>query len=359
MKRSNLMAVMALIATVLLIAPSTSMATERSWIIPRTDVGPRTAYLMVNASDKITINWKSGNLNGEPLTLYLWASSYAINWSDNMVESQNFDHTYNSHLYTISWSFYSPPQSAWIKFGSDDVVRVDIPYVQNANNIFNFTIDSYLDIYLMIDSLNESINKLINNSINEINSNITSLRENISNLYERTSYIYADIINLSIYESYDISRLYSIVKDQNESLRQLINESKYNDTNTIELMEYLDDLSMLRNNITEIMSNIKPYNDTQILSEIEKIKQIQPIMEFNNTTVINQTLLNQTLVNQTLLNRTEINPTTYHNTTMIEKDTSMYIISAAIGFVSVSCAFFVEALLNRKKKLQEIQIPEV
>lgn len=375
MKWNILMATLSLIVSIGMFAPQAE-ATERAWINPNDNYGPCTAYLKVNVSDNITITWKAGTLNDYPWTIYLWTSTYAMNYSDNIIEGDGsilparYPMPYNVHEYAFQVKSGNAPQSAWIRVGSYDVMRVDIPY-QGTGLMLNFSVQHETPEYnIELDIINKSLNqkiKELEDRINRSNYDVWAI-ENMS--YNRFIYIdrLIDELKLSIQNQNNYintllilidninknqsslrDEIYSGMNDISEAQNETCNQLSANLTNLTNVLQAMkNDTMALEKRIGDLVIP-NSFNDTEIWLSIQTLSDVPRALYQNNTTVLNSTE----------------NPITYINMTRTIKenqsntDTNSLIIASISGAVLGMAPTPIYILyFNRKQKLQEIIPPE-
>jgi len=355
--------------------------TERNWMTQGQDYNVSgysvifNEWLKVSAFDNITFNLKSGDPQDSNYNIYIFTDIIAINYS-NISESVNtWQPQYNCYGYWQYMAHFNsaPPQSFWITPSGYGIfqVKVDAYSTSISQQTFNFTITSSQDnINTKIDNLTSQISAL-DYIIYNMTTNIYNITTNISKIATQISDIYADIYNLSMWESSDISMVRDRINQVNDSLTQMIeNLDLLSAQNDSELVRSIDGVVVnfsqiidgLNSTLNDRISNIPTYNDTSVWNELNNLSQVQPVVEINNTTIINQTLLtlkNDTYVNQTLINQTPITHTYTNKTQTLSMDSTLAVGGAIVaGVISgVISSVVINKFMNRRK-LREIPPPE-
>ena len=340
---------------------------ERRWIGTDMDytAGPvaggyTDAYVRVSQGDRLNINWKSGSTltSGEQLEMCIYTSTIAMSYDNWESESPNPGNGYNWKYNNIYEVGDSAPISMWVKFGSFDIIHITIGRTitndLTSNQVFNLTMNSSdlpftKDLASNLSGLNQSISNLtdnftsrlnsLNDSLNNLSSYTTSmddyfdeyikkLLENITLLDSRLMGIDLDILNLTCADSNILNILL------------LINNSLLDNVSFID-QNFRENLSMLRSEYRAELYNlsIAEYRDIiRLQNQINNFNSIQPTIEYNNTTIINQTV-----VNQTLLNNTDVHPVTYQNNTKVIEDkfaSTLRLIVALDTIVGIGCIYY-------------------
>jgi len=287
--------------------------TELNWLPLGTDLSPSingyiTGFLMVNVSDLITINWKSGDLyNGGGMWIIISTGGFAINHSDNLNVTVDVGST-SYHNYIPQNS--APPQTMWLRMGFYDLIFIEI--VQNNQPyhvVFNFTIDREIpDIHAMNDNitnlttnlntLNESMNTSINTLNASINASIKSLNDELSLLSIKeandTNGIIANINNLRNYTNQANAMMMKLINETVSNSTNIFNWvnqtlinfadftiTTWNRTNnlSIQLDDERSDINLLRNENQQLQSkiddlkNITDTNSSKLNNQIEDTKK--------------------------------------------------------------------------------------
>jgi hypothetical protein len=348
--------------------------TERDWIIPGQDYSVAgysvifNEWLKVSAFDNITINWKAGS-SSLHFNIYVFTSVMAVNYS-NFTESVNaWQPQYDciGYYQYVMDCYGNSPQSGWITPSGYGIwqVKVDAYVGTLSQQTINITINpDPNNPNARIDNLTSQIS-----TINDIIYNMTT---NTSKIIKEISDIYADIYNMSAWEAGDIGDVKTEINQVDTSLTQMIenlnalsaeNDSmltKNIDTMVTNLTQVMDNLNTTLN--TKI-SEIQPYNDTSVKSELDNLSKVQPVVEINNTTVHNETLLtlvNQTVVNQTLVNSSPVTHTYTNKTISLSTDSGNAVGAAIVaGVISgVLSSVIINGMRENRKKLREIPPPE-
>jgi hypothetical protein len=344
-------------------------------------------YIRVNSSDTVNITWKSGSVQFDMRvdTNMLAVSSY-------VGEGGGYGNYKFSYRGTFSGS---PIQSyTWLKCSSGDILYIEYQIIGVYSETINITItpDPINNSDAKIKTLEDEIKLLeerctyLNTTLTQINASLKSngaadkwlfdnvvaqyymildlqnytyhinnnfnesMKENLSTL--RTEF-YDNLINLSIYESNDITRIHNQIELLNSTINYLqtliIADNDTNITNKLDDLSTL--ISIINGTLNDRISNIPQYNDTFIWDEMDILKQVQPMVLINNTTLVNQTIVEQTLLNQTLVNQTLVNetPVSYVNRT---QQSTVDITPAVVGAVvaGVTSGTGTAVVMGRRKQ---------
>lgn len=354
---------------------------ERNWINTDMDytAGPGAggytdAYVRVSQGDKLNINWKSGSVltSGEQLEMCIYTSTIAMSHDNWESESPNPGNGYNWKYRNIYEAGVSAPVSMWVKFGSFDVIRITIGRsITNdltSNQVFNLTMNSSdlpftKDLSSNISGLNQSISNLTDSFTSRLN----SLNDSLNNLSNYTAsmdeyfngYIKKILENLTLLDSrlMDIdSDILNLTRADSDILNMLllINNSLFDNLSCLD-KSFKENLSILRSDYRSELYNLSVVEFQDIIrlqNQINDFNSIQPTIEYNNTTIINQTIVNETIVNQTLLNDTNIYPLMYQNNTKTIEDrfaATLRFIVALNTIIGIGCIYYCWNLAKRLK----------
>lgn len=240
-------------------------------------------YVLVNASDNVSVNWKTGTKGSMSNYWELSINTYspALNWSYNMTE--------NNVVYQFLSFQGGPPLSLWVRPSVDVMVEIRVVTFGNfADQTLNVTVNRTPaaggDLQKQINDLKAQMNAL-SGIVTLLNSTVNAMVKQITNLST----------NLMVLESTVGNNTKDIKDLQNQLvvLWALYNELTKNMT---EVQNFINDLNVTGHNVTVVYQNItRLYNNITNLTKFTTENVTKTIMMYQNTTKTVNAYDNKTL----------------------------------------------------------------
>ena len=241
-------------------------------------------YVLANASDNLSVNWKTGVQGTFSNYWELDINVYipALNWSSNLTEN-------GVHYQMYSYQG-TPPLSLWVRPSVNTMVYIAfITFGNFADQTLNITVKGTPttgggDLQKQINDLKAQLNALAG-TVTLLNSTVNTMEKQITNLSK----------NLTVLES-TVGNNTKAIKDLQVQLGTL--QALYNALakNMTKVQAFIAGFNVTGDNVTVIYQNItKLYNNITNLTKFTTENVTKTIMMYQNTTKTINAYDNKTL----------------------------------------------------------------
>jgi hypothetical protein len=240
-------------------------------------------YVLVNASDNLSVNWKTG-VKGDMSNFWeldINIYSPALNWSNNLTE--------NAVHYQVYSNQGIPPLSLWVRPSVNTMVYIAfITFGNFADQTFNITVNRTQSpvetLQMQINDLKAQMN-VLTDTVNLLNLTVTSMEQQIFNLTMKVTELGTAVGN-NTKEIKDLQNQLAVLQTLYNSLAE----------NMTDVQDFINSLNVTGHNVTVVYQNItKLYNNITNLTKFTSENVTKTIMIYQNTTKTINSYDNKTL----------------------------------------------------------------